>query len=53
MKHHKNLFSKISILLLIISAFLYIWLSAFTPVCMQEIFENRYITYSDIGAINK
>ena len=53
MESHKRLFGKIGIVLLVGSAALYIWLSAFTPACVQEMFEHKYMTYSDIAAIGK
>lgn len=53
MKSRKQLFGKIGIVLLIGGATLYIWLSAFTPACVQEMFEHKYMTYSDIAAVGK
>lgn len=53
MESHKRLLSKIDAVLLLSGVVLYIWLSAFTPACAQEMFENEYMTYSDIAAIGK
>ena len=53
MKSRKRLLSKIGTVLLVGGAVLYIWLSAFTPACVQEMFEHKYMTYSDIASVGK